>query len=235
MISDAEMQGSLEEALLTALNGVKAGLWTSLPCIVQKYDPNKITVDVQPVYKIPVTDMNGQKRHQTMPLLLDCPVMFPRGGGFTLTFPIKTGDECLVVIADRCIDFWWQNGGVQATRDLRMHDLSDGFAFVGGMSQANKISDLSTNSVQLRDDSGSNYIELGSGDINLVATGKVTITAPGGHKIISPASTSTGTFTDMTAQGNSQSMDKFREIYNNHNHGGVMSGDDRTKDDQEKV
>lgn len=235
MITNSEKQNSAEEMLRVALDGFKAGIWTSVPGIVQKYDDNQITVDVQPVYKIPVRDVNGNITQTVMPLLMDCPVMFPRGGGFTLTFPIKKGDECLVVIADRCIDFWWQSGGIQPTRDLRMHDLSDGFAFMGCMSQAKKISGLSTNSTQLRSDDGSTYVEVGNGDISLVAIGKVDIVAPGGFKVDSPTSEATGSFTDMTADGNAQSMGDFREKYNKHNHGGVLVGGARTAADQEQV
>src|SRR5260363_73502 len=47
-----------------------------------------------------------------LPLLGDVPVFFPRGGGCTLTFPVQKGDECVVVFASRCIDGWWQSGGV---------------------------------------------------------------------------------------------------------------------------
>jgi hypothetical protein len=85
---------------------------------------------------------------------VDVPVIFPRGGGCTLTFPVKAGDECLLIFADRCIDFWWQNGGVQKPVDLRMHDLSDAFAIVGPQSQAHKISGISTSAAQLRTDDG---------------------------------------------------------------------------------
>lgn len=47
-----------------------------------------------------------------LPILPDVPVVFPGGGGFALTFPVAAGDECLVVFASRCIDAWWQSGGV---------------------------------------------------------------------------------------------------------------------------
>jgi hypothetical protein len=49
-----------------------------------------------------------------------------------------------VIFADRCIDFWWQNGGVQEPVDDRVHDLSDAFCIVGPQSQAQKISGIST-------------------------------------------------------------------------------------------
>ena len=68
------------------------------------------------------------------------PVVFPGGGGFALTFPVAAGDECLVVFASRCIDAWWQSGGVGEPMEPRMHDLSDGFALIGVRSQPAHVS-----------------------------------------------------------------------------------------------
>lgn len=114
------------------------------------------------------------------PLLVDVPVVFPRGGGCTLTFPVKAGDECLVIFADRCIDFWWQNGGVQEPVDDRVHDLSDAFCIVGPQSQAQKISGISTGAAQLRSDDGSTFFELNP------TTQKIKIVAPGGLDVVTP-------------------------------------------------
>ena len=57
-----------------------------------------------------------------LPILPDVPVMFFGGGGMTITAPIKPGDECLVIFADRCIDGWWWLGGVHKAR-LRQSKL----------------------------------------------------------------------------------------------------------------
>lgn len=98
----------------------------------------------------------------------------------------KAGDECLVIFADRCIDFWWQNGGVQEPVDDRVHDLSDAFCIVGpqsqsqSQSQAQKISGISTGAAQLRSDDGSTFFELNP------STQKIKIVAPGGLDIVTP-------------------------------------------------
>ena len=39
-----------------------------------------------------------------LPLLVDVPVVFPRGGGVTLTLPVVPAMSAFVVFADRCID-----------------------------------------------------------------------------------------------------------------------------------
>lgn len=139
------------------------------------------------------------------PLLVDVPVVFPRGGGCTLTFPVKAGDECLVIFADRCIDFWWQNGGVQEPVDDRVHDLSDAFCIVGPQSQAQKISGISTSAAQLRTDDGAAFVEVAAGhNVTVKTPGALTATAEGGTTITSPTITLNG---DVTINGNlSQGM-----------------------------
>ena len=94
---DYERSSSLESTVRTALTGAQAGIWTALPGIVQSFDASAVTAVVQPAIKAMVTRPDGEKQAAKLPLLLDCPVVFPRGGGCTLTFPVKAGDECLVV------------------------------------------------------------------------------------------------------------------------------------------
>lgn len=149
------------EATRAALDGKQAEMWTALPGIVESFDPVPMTVSVQPSIKGRIQDENGKASSVDLPLLADVPVVFPCGGGFTLTYPIKAGDECLVVFASRCIDGWWQSGGVGGTPDERMHDLSDGIAIVGPRSQARKLDPaVDADNVQLRTDDGQAHITM---------------------------------------------------------------------------
>jgi Phage protein Gp138 N-terminal domain len=177
-----------ETAFRTAFRGLQTGMWTALPGLVQSFDPVAETCVVQPAIQALIRVPNSQTPvWVTMPLLTDCPVLFPSGGGFTLTFPIAHGDEGLVLFASRCIDNWWLAGGVQTQPELRMHDLSDGFVLVGPRSQPRKLSpQVNAANVQLRSDDGQAYVEITPGhvinlhtstDINLSAGGKITLTA----------------------------------------------------------
>jgi hypothetical protein len=150
-----------QEILRAAFEEQALGLWTALPCIVESYDPSAITITAQPAIKGGVRRPDGSVELVALPLLLDVPVHFPSGGGFTLTFPVKQGDEVLVVFASRCIDAWWQSGGVQPPAEHRMHDLSDGFAFPKVWSQPNRLSPAPhANNVQLRNDAATDYVEI---------------------------------------------------------------------------
>lgn len=177
-----------EQHLDTALaKTIMSNLRVAMPGIIQSFDPDTVTCVVQPAIKGTDTDSAGNSVSLNLPLLVDVPVVFPRGGGVTLTFPVKAGDECLVIFADRCIDFWWQSGGVQEPVDTRQHDLSDAFAIVGPQSQAQKISGISTSAAQLRTDDGAAFIEVAAGhDITVNTPGKLTASAQGGTEITSP-------------------------------------------------
>lgn len=192
-----------EQALAAAIS---AGMRVSIPGIIQSFDADAVTCVVLPAVKGYEPESAGGGNSASLPLLVDVPVIFPRGGGITLTFPVKAGDECLLVFSDRCIDFWWQNGGVQESIDSRMHDLSDAFAFVGAQSQAKKISGISTSAAQLRTDDGAAFIELdpGSHAVNVTTSGKLTASAQGGTEIHSPEIVLNG---NVTINGNlSQGM-----------------------------
>lgn len=178
-----------QEALRIALEGHQAQVWTALPGIIQSFDADAITCVVQPSIKAQVRSTNGSMQWVSLPLLLDCPVVFPRGGGCTLTFPVAKDDECLVIFSSRCIDAWWTAGGVQVQSEFRMHDLSDGFALPGPFSQATKISGISTNSVQLRSNDASTYIDLNP------TSQKIKIVAPGGFEVDAPTNLFTGAVT----------------------------------------
>lgn len=163
-----------------ALGGLQSKLWTALPGIIQNFDPVAMTCTVQPAIQALVRDESGALASVNLPLLLDCPVQFPAGGGCTLTFPVKPNDECLVVFASRCIDSWWQSGGIQAQAELRMHDLSDGFALLGFRSQPRVIGAVSTSAAQLRSDDGVAFVEINPSThaVNATTTGPMALTAP---------------------------------------------------------
>ncbi|VVD29152.1 Gp138 family membrane-puncturing spike protein [Paraburkholderia dioscoreae] len=182
-----------EEALRVAMEGMRSGLWTAEPGIIESVNFGSGSKDVTAVVQLAIKGVvharDGSAQFVNKPLLVDVPVFFPRGGGCTLTFPVAAGDECLVVFSARCIDGWWQSGGVQAPMEPRMHDLSDGFAFVGFFSQVTKIGGISTASVQLRSNDGSTYVDLNP------SAQKVTIVAPGGFEVDAPLSTFSGAVT----------------------------------------
>lgn len=183
-----------EESLRLALENAQASIWTAMPGIVTAVNLSAQTVSVQPAIQGVVTSPDGSTQATNLPLLVDVPIVWPRAGGFALTFPIAAGDEVLVVFGSRCIDSWWQSGGVGAQAEARMHDLSDGFAILAPTSQPKKFANVSSANVQLRDTAGTTFVEITPGGkarvigataidveaptINMSASNAVNITAP---------------------------------------------------------
>ncbi len=162
------------------LRGHQANIWTALPGVIESYDDAAQTVVIQAGIKVPIRASDGTVTTVALPQLVDCPVQFPSGGDCSLTFPVVQGDECLVVFASRCIDAWWQSGGVQEQADDRMHDLSDGFALLGFRSQPRVLANVSTTSAQLRSDDGATFVDLNpaAGTLKMVAPTLIELTAP---------------------------------------------------------
>ncbi len=197
-----------------AVLGFLAGVWTALPGIVISFNAARGTVDVQPAIQGRVTDQKGNETWQQIKRIRDCPVVFYHAGNLALTLPLAAGDEVLLIFSARCIDSWFQSGGVQIQSELRMHDLSDGFAIPGPFSLPNVLSSISTTAAQLRTKDGSAYIEL-------TPAGVVNIKAPGGVNINGATVVTGSVNASGDVQGNGHSL-------SGHIHGGVQSGGSNT-------
>ncbi|USG65155.1 hypothetical protein NDK47_24030 [Brevibacillus ruminantium] len=144
-------------------------LRVSVPGIIKKFDPETQTAEVQIALREHVRQENMDYKWMEIDPLLDVPVVFPRGGGYVLTFPIKEGDECLIVFSDMCIDAWFSLGDIQNQIEKRRHDLSDAIAIPGLWSQPKKLKDYSTKHVELRSEDRNEFIRIKPGAIDLVA------------------------------------------------------------------
>ena len=112
------------------------------------------------------------------PLLVDCPVVILKGGDTALTFPIKSGDACLIFFNDRDIDNWFKNGvTTQPPNSARLHAFSDGIAMVGLNSLVDSISSYDQYRANLSD--GTCTIALGKKNgvgLSLIELSNATIT-----------------------------------------------------------
>lgn len=167
------------ETQMLILDGRQSLIWTAIPGIIQSVNLTQMTCVVQPAIQAVVYDQNNNASNVNLPLLLDVPIVFPGNNKFTITFPLVIGDEVLVVFSSRCIDNWWQSGAYNTTTginpvpqaEMRMHDLSDGFAIPGPKSLQNVVPSISSTDLQIRNAAGSSYISITS-------EGNVKITAP---------------------------------------------------------
>jgi len=226
-----------QEAIRAALQGFQATLWTALIGIVETVDLVANTCTVQPAVRGVRRKADGTIVQVQLPILLDVPIQWPAGGGYTFTFPLAAGDEGLVVFTSRCFDPWWQSGGDDNNQvDVRMHDLSDGVFLAGVKSQPNKLASVSSTAAQLRKNDGSSYVELAAHQITLYsdannyvqtqdATGGGVTTIKGSTKVVINGVT-------IDPSGNVVSSGeitaKTSHTVSAHKHGGVTTGGGQT-------
>lgn len=224
----------VREGLIAYLQGWQSQVWTALPGIVDAVNLSKMTVSVRPSIQARVRNQRGEYEWVDIPLLVDVPLVFQSAGGFSITFPVAAGDEALVIFASRCIDSWWQSGGAQPQADLRMHDLSDGFAIIGPRSQPRKLSPQPVSSaLELRSDNRSTYISItNAGNVRVDAAGDVDVIADGAARVTAPTILLAGAVTvtgSLTVNGNAAITGTVTNggttIGNDHIHpGGTLPG-----------
>jgi hypothetical protein len=168
-----ELIGSDYETYKALGDNIKSLIRVAVPGIIQSFDSITQTCTIQPCIREKVTNSDYSTVWTNLPLLQDVPIVIPRAGNFALTLPVKQGDECLVIFSDMCIDAWWSLGGIQNQIEKRRHDLSDAFAILGTYSQPNRIANYSTDSAQLRNLNGTQYIDLKDNEINIVGNLKI--------------------------------------------------------------
>lgn len=107
----------------------------SMNCIkigeIVSFDKTQQTATVKVLHRMDENyDLELDKTVEYPPLQ-KVPVVVLQGGGSVITFPIKAGDQCLLLFCDYMIDNWWISGGVGASDFPRRHDISDAIAIVG--------------------------------------------------------------------------------------------------------
>jgi hypothetical protein len=165
-----------------ALEGWQRKMWTASPAIVQPGANGSSvvgedgTISCVLAIKGRVRAPDGTESDQEITPLVKVPLACFGGGGFSVTAPVKAGDEVMVIFSSRCIDGWWQSGGVQSQTELRMHSLSDGMAIPGLRSAPNALANYDADAFQIRSDDGTTFFELAPG-------GVINATAPGGFNL----------------------------------------------------
>lgn len=169
-----------------ATEALQARMWTSLPVKVIEpgYDAATQTITVQSTIMGRVLERGDDGKttwkDKPYPVMSKVPVEFPTGGGLSITFPIKVGDEGVVSFQARAIDNWWAEGAANGPKpvitsngvgSLRQHNLSDGIFRPGARSKPKALQNVSADSVQIRTDAGTAYIQFKGDEFKVVFPG----------------------------------------------------------------
>lgn len=221
MILQPTLKQRHEPDLPALLAALKQDIMKSINCVrigvIQSFNAADQTVTVKIAQQqITSVSATGVRTIAEYPLLVQVPVQFPSGGGFTLTFPIAAGDECLVLFNDRELDNWFFSGAGKEPTTARLHDLSDGIAIVGIRNNTRSLAGVSAATTQLRSDDGTTYVEIASGGI-------VNIVAPTGCNIVGNVilTGNLGVSGEITDENGNHSL-------STHIHGGVTTGSGNT-------
>lgn len=100
---------TLAQLLKAAIENRLLDVHTALIAKVESYDAAKQQVNVAPLLKRCVETLDGSITEEELPLLCDVPVMFPRAGGYFISFPIQPGDFVQLIFNEVSISDWLNN------------------------------------------------------------------------------------------------------------------------------
>ena len=163
--------GSLAALVQQGIENRLKDLHTMLPGFIDSFDPATQTCTVEPAIKRVFVD--GESL--ALPVLINVPVCFPTAGGFSITFPIAKGDECLIMFSERSIDNWLKFGDLRAPNDRRFHDLSDGFVIMGIRSNPKALANHDASNLVLRNEANDNKLAINADGSMQVDTSTLTV------------------------------------------------------------
>lgn len=122
-----DIKATLPDAMRVAISRAIAGIHTCLPGKIEKYDHEKQMASVKPLIKKFYLD----NKTESLPVIVNVPVIFPRTANFSFTHPIEEGDLVLLLFCERSLEKYLAEGGEQEPGDRRKHDLTDAIAIPG--------------------------------------------------------------------------------------------------------
>jgi len=221
MPETSDRRASLESVLATAINTYLKDVHTMLPGQIVNFDPVEQLADIQPQLK---RNIDGELVN--LPVLSQVPIRFLKSGDFTITLPLKEGDEVALYFIERSIDNWLEDGGIQSPNDFRKFDLSDAYAVPILYSQKQKITDFDPDNMVIKSTNGNSKITIKTdGTISMETTANTEITSA--KTIINNDLEVTGTITAPTIEAATSLTISGSEL-KAHVHGGVTAGSANT-------
>ena len=123
--------GTLEGVIRAAFRNLEADLYTALPGKVESIDQDTRLVTVKPMIS---RRYFGASTPTELPVIVGVPLVEMRTQKAFLSMPVTKGDPVLMVFGDRALDNYIESAGAAPVEplDVRMHDITDAFAILGG-------------------------------------------------------------------------------------------------------
>lgn len=148
---------------------------TCMPGIVVSFNRTLRTADVQPA---PKRKLRGGG-WQDLQVIRNCPVAYPSGSGFGMTWDLAPGDAVMLVFAQRSLLRWTGGSvGTYEPGDTRIHDLNDAWVVPAGP-PASVPMQAAANKLVIATHAGGTKIEIDktTGKVDITTTGAVEVSA----------------------------------------------------------
>lgn len=177
----SQILGDQERSYNQFADDIISKLYCALPAIVESVNFENQTLEASPVTIMKRTNDAGMVTDFKLPLLVDVPFQCYKGGDYSITVPVKQGDECLIIFTDVDFSAWFQNGGFNYAEHSFQHAYSNAMAIIGFSSEVKAVKNYNPNAIEIRNADASEKISLSAGNITLKSAtitldGKVTTT-----------------------------------------------------------
>jgi len=158
---------SLAEVLKSAIYQELGNVHTAMPGRIEQYNATTQTANIKPLLKRDVVDDEGNDLDaESLPVLPDVPIIFPRSGDCFLSMPINKGDYVLLIFCEKSVDNYMVGDGEDTDPiDLRQHDLSDAVALPGFAPLSKALKDVSKKDIVLGKDKDGSQIHIKDGGV----------------------------------------------------------------------
>lgn len=167
MNSLSQIIGDTERSNNLFADDITSKLYCALPAIIESVNFENQTLEASPVTIMKRTNDAGMVTDFKLPLLVDVPFQCYKGGDYSITVPIKQGDECLIIFTDVDFSAWFQNGGFNYAEHSFQHAYSNAMAIVGFSSEVKAVKNYNPNAIEIRNADASEKISLSAGNITL--------------------------------------------------------------------
>ena len=201
--------GSLTTVLQFVLRQwAKAEIHTAMPGLVETYDPATRRARVRAALRLVTTTdtpgVDGDPMDRAP--IVNVPVIFPSGGGFTMTFPLPEGSPVLLVMSERGVGDFKRT--FEEANPTRGHFFAESDAMAIPGFGPLTVTPFDEEGATLQRDDGTAAVSVRSDRIDIhVASGQhVNIGGPGGEELVTRSFLSTFYNTHVHLVGATPSM-----------------------------
>lgn len=170
---------SVIDALTAVQDDLALRMRTVVPAVVVSYDPATQSAAIQPAPK----ERTPGGEFRALAQIPNAPVVFPSGGGWSISWSLVADNEVLLLCSDRGLDRWRSTGSPYAPEDGRKHHLSAAFVWPGAGPAPDPITGLSATDLVIRGPGGVAIQVTPAGAITIAAAGQLASAARVGDAV----------------------------------------------------